>query len=253
LKIIAAIQARMGSTRFPGKVLVDLYGKPVLQWVIEKAQKMNVDDVYVLTSEKSDNLSIIRLCENLGVRAVYKNTKSDVKKAVPLFDLECLYWYYNIGAEVRADYIIRICGDSPFIDVGLTNLLIDKIENQDYLGYIVYPDQKEFIQSNGVPAILTQYGIFAEIIKVYALENIMEHVTIPFYHPFNRLLKGIYMPVKYKLSIDYPGDLRVAKKVIGINGGMPESYEDINRIMLDNIELRSTGGNIQKYEWNNAQ
>ena len=67
--IVAIIQARTGSTRLPGKVLLDLEGQPVLSHVITrvKASKL-VTDVVVATTIKKDDLAIVRLCSNANTR-----------------------------------------------------------------------------------------------------------------------------------------------------------------------------------------
>lgn len=233
MRVIAAIQARMGSIRFPGKVMADLCGKPVLQHVIDQSKKLNVLDVVVLTSDKADNSPIIDLCINqlhVPIRLMYN-------------DLECLYWYYIAAKSTRADYIIRICGDSPFIDPELANILIDKIcPEYDYISYSI----------SGVPAIMSLYGIFVEIFSVKKLNAIMEHVTVPFYTEFNKSLTPWAMDYYYKLSIDYQEDLERAETLMVMNGGEVPGWKKINRIMKKRPELQYYGDMSQRYKWQGA-
>lgn len=252
MKIIAAIQARMNSTRFPGKVMADLCGKPVLRLVIEKAQKMIANKIYVLTSYNIENQVILDLCNTMDIGVVNCYPKKDT--FCGFADLECLYWFYKLGITKDADYIIRICGDSPFICAGLANDLITEMADTKSIEKLVVMRNIEYLSYsvNGIPSILTQYGIFVEIIKVSALAAIMEHVTMSFYHQRRIFMSDIQMPVKYKLSIDYPADLEIARKVIQLNGGiMPESYKDIERIFIENPEMQ-VKENTQRYDWNNA-
>jgi len=236
MKIIAAIQARMGSTRFPGKVMANLWGKRVLQWVIEKAKRLHVDNVVLLTSLTTENIPLQRLAQKLRIDIMDSNYRN-----INFNDLQCFIWYYCAGIDYGADYIIRICGDSPFIDVDLANIMIDRVHPEyDYFSY----------QIDGKPAIQTLYGIFVEIFSVQKIKAIMEHVTVPFYTDFNQSLISWYMPHKYKLSIDYPEDLELAKKVIEFNHGKMPGYKEINRIMKAHPELQYHGNGVQKYEWN---
>lgn len=228
MKIIAAIQARMGSSRFPGKVLADLCGKPVLQHVFDQAKKINVDDVFLLTS-KSGNYDIVDLAD-----------KNLIRSYIFERDLECLYWYYRCGIENKADYIMRICGDSPFVDYDLANLLIEFVSPEyDYISLSV----------DKVPAIMTVYGIFVEIISVKTLSAMFEHVSIQFYSSMSRCIRGWHMPEKYKLSIDYQADLKRAELVIDINGGTIPGHKEINNIIANNQELAFTGCMTQNYNW----
>ncbi len=69
MKYLVMIQARCGSTRLPNKVLKDLCGKPALQRMIERVQRSKlVDEVMVVTSIEKNNLPILKLCSELGVR-----------------------------------------------------------------------------------------------------------------------------------------------------------------------------------------
>ena len=123
MKIIAIIQARLGSTRLPGKVLLDLEGKTVLEHVIRRVKSSKlVTDVIVATTINKADLKIVKLCANLGIN-VYCGSEDDV-----------LDRYYQTARLFKADHIVRITSDCPLIDP----LLIDEVitlhmqENADY-------------------------------------------------------------------------------------------------------------------------
>ena len=78
MRYLAMIQARYGSSRMPGKILMSLCGKPVLQRVIERVQRSkNIDEVIVVTSVDKQNLPVLRLCADLGVQ-VFAGAEDDV-------------------------------------------------------------------------------------------------------------------------------------------------------------------------------
>ena len=78
MKTVAIIQARMGSTRLPGKVLADLAGKPVLAWVVRAARAaLGVDDVWVATSTAAADDAVAAWCKANGV-SVHRGSEHDV-------------------------------------------------------------------------------------------------------------------------------------------------------------------------------
>jgi glutamate-1-semialdehyde 2,1-aminomutase len=105
MKTVAVIQARMGSTRLPGKVLQNLGGKPVLKWVIEAAQAApGVDETIVATSTNPADDIVVQKCMEWGVRSV-RGSETDVISR------------FMVAAEFSgADVLLRLTGDCPFQD-----------------------------------------------------------------------------------------------------------------------------------------
>lgn len=105
MKIVAIIQARMGSTRLPGKVLKDLAGDTVLARVVNRTRRSKLlNEVVVATSVLSADDAIARECERLGV-AYYRGDEIDV-----------LDRYYQAAQRFAADVVVRITSDCPLID-----------------------------------------------------------------------------------------------------------------------------------------
>src|SRR5690242_20000942 len=93
----AIIQARMGSSRLPGKVLADIAGKPMLKRVCERvAQATQVDVILVATSTAPADDAVAELCRREGVRC-YRGSEEDV-----------LDRYYQAAREAKADVVVRI-------------------------------------------------------------------------------------------------------------------------------------------------
>ncbi|MGA8761466.1 MAG: glycosyltransferase family protein, partial [Candidatus Sulfotelmatobacter sp.] len=105
LRVVAIIQARMGSTRLPGKVLADIHGQPMLERVIERARAaQGLDEIVVATSiEPADN-AIATFCREHQCTC-FRGSEMDV-----------LDRYYQAAPEFGADTIVRITSDCPLID-----------------------------------------------------------------------------------------------------------------------------------------
>ena len=102
---VAIIQARMTSTRLPGKVMMELGGKPVIQHVIERAQRIKgVDKVILAVPSQLKSIPMAMLSNSLGVPA-FTGSEDDV-----------LSRYYLAANTYDADVVVRITGDCPLID-----------------------------------------------------------------------------------------------------------------------------------------
>ena len=109
-KIINIIQARMGSTRFPGKMLANLHGSPVIDWVVKRSLcSKYVDSTYLATSILDRDNPLANRVE--GLCEVYRGSESDV-----------LSRYADITKKEKADLVVRVCGDRPLVD----SVLIDQ-------------------------------------------------------------------------------------------------------------------------------
>jgi spore coat polysaccharide biosynthesis protein SpsF len=110
MKIAAIIQARMNSTRLPGKVLMDLGGETVLARVVRRLRRATlVEEIVVATTESEADHAIVRECERLSVR-VFRGEENDV-----------LDRYYHAAQWTGAKAIVRITSDCPLIDPEITD------------------------------------------------------------------------------------------------------------------------------------
>lgn len=119
-KVVAIIQARMGSTRLPGKMMKDISGKPLVQHIIERVSysKM-IDDVIVATTLKQEDDIIIDLCSKIGTKG-FRGSENDV-----------LDRFYQCAKKFEADIIVRITGDCPFVDPDIIDMSINHFLNHD--------------------------------------------------------------------------------------------------------------------------
>ena len=111
---VAVIQARMGSTRLPGKVLLKVMDKTILQYVVERIRKAkNIDNIVVATTAKKEDQEIVNLVNSLGI-GVYCGADEDV-----------LDRFYQAARLFKAKDIIRITADCPLIDPQIIDDTID--------------------------------------------------------------------------------------------------------------------------------
>jgi len=128
-KIGIILQARVGSTRLPSKVLKSMAGRPMIQWIIERLQGCRKADTLILaTTTLKQDKPLIELAEKLNID-VFCGSELDV-----------LDRYYQCALEYNLDHIIRATGDNPFVDTEGCDKLIDfYINNQ--LDYAFFSDE----------------------------------------------------------------------------------------------------------------
>jgi glutamate-1-semialdehyde 2,1-aminomutase/spore coat polysaccharide biosynthesis protein SpsF len=115
MRIVVIIQARMGSTRLPKKVLMDLAGKPVVQRVYERASRIkDADEVVITTTVARKDDVLAEFCRGHGY-PVYRGSEQDV-----------LDRYYRTARRHKGDAIVRITGDCPLIDPIEVDRVIDR-------------------------------------------------------------------------------------------------------------------------------
>ncbi len=131
------IQARMGASRLPGKVLMPLAGRPVLEHVIRRCQHARlVDRVIVATTVDPQDLAVADLAASLGVE-VFRGPVNDV-----------LDRYYQTAMAYGLKHIVRITGDCPMIDPDVIDRVVEKYfgSGVDYTSNALeatYPDGED--------------------------------------------------------------------------------------------------------------
>jgi len=148
--ITATIQARMGSSRLPGKVLADIEGKPLLLWQIERIKRSRlVDNIIVATSDSKKDDELQHFCSEYGVQC-YRGPEDDVLARVS-----------SLLKDLRIETHVECYGDSPLIDPQIID---------EFVGYFLKHKQTvDYVSS----AIKTTYPPGLEV-TVYAAETLIE-------------------------------------------------------------------------------
>lgn len=126
MKAVIIDQARMTSTRLPGKVMKEVRGKPLLEYQIERLLRVRLaDELVIATTTNDTDQPIVELCKRLGV-AYYRGSEEDV-----------LSRYYEAATQFGADVVVRVTSDCPLIDPGVMDevigLYINNLDKYDYV------------------------------------------------------------------------------------------------------------------------
>jgi spore coat polysaccharide biosynthesis protein SpsF len=195
----------MGSTRLPGKVLRDIEGKPMLEWVIERLKMSKlVDQIIVAVASGEENKSIVKLCKSHGV-SIFIGSEEDV-----------LDRYYQAAKKFNADVIVRITSDCPLIDPQIVDKVINVyLENKNKADYV----------SNTLHRTYPR-GLDVEVFTFKSLERAWkkakkpyqrEHVT-PYFYENPRLFRCLNVRNEENLSsmrwtVDEERDLKFVREV----------------------------------------
>jgi spore coat polysaccharide biosynthesis protein SpsF len=148
-KIGIILQARMGSSRLPGKVLRPMAGKPMLQWIVERLRLVRKCDSLILaTSNLPQDIPLVKFANALQINC-FTGSESDV-----------LDRYYQCATANGLSHIIRATGDNPFVDPEECDRLIEFYMS----GQLAYATISH--ETNGYPI-----GVGLEIISMPALEQ----------------------------------------------------------------------------------
>lgn len=156
--IAAIIQARMGATRLPGKVLIDIAGKPLLEHVLDRVRLSRlIDRIIIATTTKEKDRVILEKARSWGVES-YAGSEEDV-----------LDRFYQAAKMYGAKTIVRITPDDPFKDPEVIDKVVSYyVKNKDNLDYA----------SNTLKPTYPE-GLDAEVFSFYALEKAWREAKKP--------------------------------------------------------------------------
>jgi len=225
------ISVRKNSTRLPEKAMLNICGKPTVQYLIENLKKSRHSDYIVLctTLEPSDD-DLCELAESCGIKYFRGSTEDKIDR-----------W---LGAceEYGIDFFVTADGDDIFCDYGLVDHVFEQYERT----------RSDFIDGRGLYNDV--YGIsFSALQEVCKNKNNRDTEFIkPYFDAYSdkyKIQKVHNVPPKYhkkniRMTLDYEEDLMFFEKVIEYfnNSGKPMSFENI----LDFLEKNS---NIVKINW----
>lgn len=219
------IQARLGSTRLPGKILRPFAGEDCLfDLLIDKLSRFGAQaDCIVATSEAPADAEIEVRCRQKGVKC-FRGSESDV-----------LQRFIDAAHTFGKRRLIRVCSDNPFLSRSEISRLLQAAAHTaaDYLSFDV----------GGTPSIRTHYGFWTEYVRLEALEKVAsltgeslyhEHVTNYIYaHPeifrteWLTVGKEVLAHPHVRLTIDTPEDFETASRVYAELG----SEADISQLL----------------------
>lgn len=165
MKRVVVVQARMTSSRLPGKVLMDLCGSPVLAQQIKRLKRCSrVDDIVIATTTNSSDDPIVDLAMAQGV-GCFRGSESDV-----------LSRFVGAAGMARADVVVRVTSDCPLIDPGVTDLVIGEL-----VDHAPECDYASNVEERTYPRGLDVEAFFADVLtrmdRLGTSQQAREHVT----------------------------------------------------------------------------
>lgn len=205
VRVVAAIQTRMGSTRLPGKVLRPLAGQPMLGWIVARLRAcQEVDQVVVSTTVEPRDGAIVEYAQQIQAPSV-RGSEQDLIQRLLL-----------TASEFTADALVRITADCPFVDPLVVDELVRVFRAEER--------EVDFISNNDPPSF--PHGLDAEIIPTPTLKRLDAEVRDPYYREWIPLYIRAHRDrfrirnvshVKdlshHRWTVDYPEDLEFACRV----------------------------------------
>lgn len=155
------IQARMGSTRLPNKILLPFFDKKgCLELLINRLKEKIQIPIIIATSLSENDNQIEELADKLNIKCFRGDEQNVLKRFI-----DCANTY-------KINTIIRVCSDNPFLDIESLLNIINSTNESDYESYWI----------NDSPTIKTHYGFWAEKVKTSALDKVYSLTDDSFYH-----------------------------------------------------------------------
>ncbi len=238
-RVVAVIQARLGSTRLPGKSLADIAGKPLLGHVVERMRACaTIHDVVVATTAEPKDDELARVAGLLGV-AVYRGSTDDVLDRT-----------YLAARGASADIVVRATADDPFKDPGVTDQIVGKLLDGafDYVSNTLAPSFPE-----GVDIEAFTMDALARAWREARLLSEREHVTPYIWkHPERFRVWNVSLSTdlsRLRWTVDYPEDLTFARAVYAeLYHGEPFGMEAVVSLLARRPELARINGGVARNE-----
>ncbi len=236
MKIAAIVQARMGSSRFPGKVMKLIQDTPMIEILIKRLSKSKlINQIIVATSINDENTPLVNHLESLNIECEI-GSEEDV-----------LSRYYNAAKKNQVDVVVRITGDCPLVDADLVDRCIREFVDKD-VSYV----------SNVSPCTFPD-GLDVEVFSFEALEDAYlknthstekEHVTPYIINSDNYKKSNIKHSrdlSKSRWTVDEVLDFEVIKEVFNyFSPNVYFSWEEVVKLEAENPDIFSKNKNIKR-------
>ena len=199
-KVVASIEARMGSSRLPGKVLMNIGDISVIKLLVTRLQMcQTLDDIIIATTVDQEDEPLVKWCQDNGIK-YYRGSQDNVLNRV-----------VNAHKSVSSDIIVEITGDCPFTDPQVVDLGVETFL-QNECDFLTNCEKSNFIE--GIYVQIFTYKSLEHVDKTINDPAVKEHVSLYFYdHPESyktihlMALNSWKLDNKCRTQLDYPEDL----------------------------------------------
>lgn len=244
-RTVAVIQARMGSTRLPGKVIEPIGDRSLLAWTVEGVRAIaNVEEVVVATTTDAADDALVEAVRALGAK-VHRGPVNDVLTRV-----------HDAAAPFEPDLVVRQTADNPFPDPSIAGAQVEALlaNGLDYIGIAGWP-----------------IGIAAEVCRMSALSEASRGATAPadrehvmpylYNHPERYKIGTLPRPApaaegseRWRYTVDTPADLELARELADrLRHGPPVALEELEAIMAAEPGLALLNASVVQKPWQVAQ
>lgn len=215
--MLAIVQARMSSTRLPGKVLMDMCGRALLGRVVDRLSRArSLTRIVVATSEDRSDQAIADFCEKESIRC-HRGPLDDVTRR-----------FHQVATLEAAESFVRISGDSPLIDPELVDRAVHYYR-QGRCDLATNVLIRSFPKGQSVEVV--GFETFQAICEQENSPDSREHVTTAFYrHPERYRIVGFTSGIdagRINLSVDTVDDFVRIEMLIKACGGTPGGWRDL--------------------------
>ena len=239
-RIVATIEARMASSRLPGKVLMKVCGKPMLQHMIERLQRVpSLDGIVVATTGNDTDVPIVELAQRMGV-GFFQGSEYDVLLRV-----------LHSARAYDIDVIVEMTGDCPLIDPVLVE---DCIRGYQVAGVDYVSNVLERTYPRGMDTQVFATEVLADVADRTDDPEDHEHVSIFIYsHPEIYSLKNMAGPPELTnpglgLTLDTPEDLELIRRIFEILYPDNPNFTlaDVLAVLKDNPALTELNAHVRR-------
>ena len=205
-RIVASIEARMGSSRLPGKVLMDIGGKPALHRLIQRLRKCKtLDEIVVATSKSATDDELEEWCKCNKIKC-YRGSEEDVLDRV-----------VQAHESVGSDLIVEITGDCPLTDPNIVDLGVETFLKNDTdvvtnCGSVLTWPMGQYVQ-------VFPFRLLQQLNQSTTDPVVREHVSLFFYEnpekykTINLIAPNQWRYPSWRLQLDYPEDLKFQNEI----------------------------------------
>lgn len=240
MKVVAIVQARMSSTRLPGKVLVDICGQPLIKRLIDRVRATpGIDEVVVATTTNQDDDCLSTWCAEYSL-PVYRGWVDDV-----------LDRFWQCAQKYKAKIIVRVTADDPLKDPSIIQKAIElckSLPEVDYVSNTLEPSYPE--------------GLDIEVFRYHALERAATEATLPserehvtpyiWKHPEQFMLRGFGMQPNlshWRWTVDKLADLELVRKIFTQFSNQPlVDYRKVIMWLNDHPEFLAMSSGTIRHE-----
>lgn len=240
MKIVCTIEARMKSSRLPGKVLLPVCGKPLLELMIERLHQVpELQGIVIATTADPSCQPIEELAQRLGV-GCFRGSEDDVLDRV-----------LRAAQSAQADLIVELTGDCPLMDPELVSEIIREFKNHD-VDYCANVLQRTHPRGMDVQVFPTK--VLAEVAELTNAPSDREHVSIYIYtHPERFRLHNVTSTLTpeeadLRLTVDTPDDFRLVSEIFQRLYPVNPRFRlaDILKLIREHPELRAINSHVKQ-------